>query len=427
MRNLLKAQASELFAAVGVASNTEIAEVPIVIGMVAGEPSGDILGAGLMAALKEQLPTHSIQFVGVGGPLMQAEGLESLADFEALSVNGFRDPIIRLPSLYRLYRQLIAYFVDRPIDVFVGIDFNVFNFMLEGRLKREGIATAHYVSPSVYAWRRGRTKTVARCADALFCLFPFEPDMYRGLSVDARFVGHPLAEQICDDAGSDQARREARVDLGLEVDQVTLALLPGSRGSEVDLMLKPMLEATRLLNQALNGRGQRLQTVIPALSAARAEQIGRISRAYKDLDLKLRPCDARQPLIACDVALVKSGTSTLETMLVRRPMVVTYRLGFWTYLIARALLTTRHIAVPNILAGRMLVPELVQGAATPKAISDALLQELHTSRGDSAYLQSFADLHERLAAGSSGLGPSAGAALGVKDLLKQFGRLSNRT
>ena len=195
--------------AVGVAHNASVNE-PIVIGLLAGEPSGDILGAGLMQSLKVQLKGRSVHFVGMGGPLMQAEGLETLADFELLAVNGFREPLLRLPSLYKLYRRLAATFMDRRIDAFVGIDFNVFNFILERRLKRQGIATAHYVSPSVYAWRRGRTKKVARCADKVFCLFPFEPAFYQQYDIDARFIGHPLASEISPDAASESARSAAK-------------------------------------------------------------------------------------------------------------------------------------------------------------------------------------------------------------------------
>ena len=203
-----------------------------------------------------QLKGSDVHFVGMGGPLMQAEGLETLADFESLAVNGFREPLLRFPSLYMLYRRLAATFIDRRIDAFVGIDFNVFNFILERRLKRRGIATAHYVSPSVYAWRRGRTKKVARCADKVFCLFPFEPAFYQQHEIDARFIGHPLASEILPDAGSESARSAAKNALGVNPAHLCLALLPGSRGSEVALMLVPMLNAARLLATELKARAR---------------------------------------------------------------------------------------------------------------------------------------------------------------------------
>lgn len=422
MRVRLKHRMWGLYVAVGVAHNLPVNE-PILIGLLAGEPSGDILGAGLMQSLKAQLTTHAVHFVGMGGPLMQAQGLETLADYEALAVNGFREPLLRLPSLYKLYRRLAATFIERRIDAFVGIDFNVFNFMLEGRLKRHGVATAHYVSPSVYAWRRGRTKKVARCADKVFCLFPFEPAFYQQHDIDARFIGHPLASEISADAGSESARSEAKSELGLNPAHLSLALLPGSRGSEVDLMLEPMLRAARLLATELKARGQTLQVVIPCLSPARKAQVDRLAEPFADVYQLHYPGSARVPLIACDLALVKSGTSTLETMLLRRPMVVTYRLGFWTFLIANSLLKTPYIAIPNILAKRPLVPELVQQAATPEAMYHALLGELEKSQTDPDYLQAFDDLHGELASGASGQGASAGAALGVVDLLRERGRL----
>lgn len=422
MRVQLKRRILGLFVAAGVAHNASVNE-PIVIGLLAGEPSGDILGAGLMQSLKMQLKRSDVHFVGMGGPLMQAEGLETLADFESLAVNGFREPLLRFPSLYMLYRRLAATFIDRRIDAFVGIDFNVFNFILERRLKRRGIATAHYVSPSVYAWRRGRTKKVARCADKVFCLFPFEPAFYQQHEIDARFIGHPLASEILPDAGSESARSAAKNALGVNPAHLCLALLPGSRGSEVALMLVPMLNAARLLATELKARGQVLQVVIPCLSPARKSQVARLAEPFADV-LQLHYLgSARVPLTACDIALVKSGTSTLEAMLLRRPMVVTYRLGYWTFFIAKFLVKTPHIAIPNILAGRRLIPEVVQQAATPEAMYLALLGELEKSQADPEYLKAFDDLHDELASGVSGQGASAGAALGVTDLLRETGRL----
>ena len=170
---------------------------------------------------------------------MQAAGLICLADFETLSMNGFREPIMRLPELYRMYRELSTTLVEARVDAFVGIDFNVFNFLLEARLKRQGIPTAHYVSPSVYAWRRGRTKKVSRSADKLFCLFPFEPAFYKGHEVDARFIGHPMAAEIPLQAGSDEARKEVRLSLGLDLNDIILAVLPGSRAVKSSLCSGP--------------------------------------------------------------------------------------------------------------------------------------------------------------------------------------------
>jgi lipid-A-disaccharide synthase len=390
----------------------------ITLGLLAGEASGDSLGAGLMMALKEQYG-GTIRFIGVGGPRMEAQGLECLADFDALSVNGFKEPILRLPALLGLYRSLARTFIDECIDAFVGIDFNVFNFLLEARLKRAGIATAHYVSPSVYAWRRGRTKKVARCADKVFCLFPFEPALYENHDVDARFVGHPLAREITPEAGSKTAQAKALKQLGLETQVVTLALLPGSRSSEVALMLQPMLDAAAGLASSLEGQGKRLQVVIPCLTQARLRQIQSISCNMPNLVVHHVLGDARQCLVACDVTLVKSGTSTLEAMLVGRPMVVTYRLNTLSYWIVRMLVSTPYIAIPNILAGRMLVPELVQDAATPDAMCQALQEQLAVNSVSPTAPSPYAEIHAALSAGESGQGANVGAALGVIDLLRK--------
>ena len=305
----------------------------------------------------------------------------------------------------------------------MGIDFNVFNFLLEARLKRQGIPTAHYVSPSVYAWRRGRTKKVSRSADKLFCLFPFEPVFYKSHKVDARFIGHPMAAEIPLQAGSDEARKEVRLSLGLDLNDIILAVLPGSRGSEVELMLRPMLQAAQGFAEAQPTSNRSVRVIIPCVNQARYAQVDPIAKKFSQLSPCLYRGDARSPLIACDLALVKSGTSTLEAMLLRRPMVVTYRLGYWTYLIANSLLKTPFIAVPNILAGRMLVPELVQKAATPDAMCEALGRVFYTARTNTEQLRVFEQLHRKLAGGSAGLGASTEAAQGLVDLLKERSKL----
>ncbi|MEM9623398.1 MAG: lipid-A-disaccharide synthase, partial [Pseudomonadota bacterium] len=202
----------------------------ITLGVLAGEPSGDNLAAGMMRQIQLQAgDAVTVRFVGVGGPQMIAAGLQVLAPMESLAVNGFREPLLRLPSLVTLLRRLIKTFQQIEIDAFVGVDFNVFNFLLEKALKKRGIATAHYVSPSVYAWRTGRTRRVAKSADLLLCLYPFEPAFYRDTSVNAQFVGHPLADEITPDTGSATAAQEARRQLNISPENKVLAVLPGSR------------------------------------------------------------------------------------------------------------------------------------------------------------------------------------------------------
>ena len=390
----------------------------IKIGLLAGEPSGDNLAAGLMAALHDQAPTENIEFIGVGGPAMIAQGLRTLAPFESLAVNGFKEPLLRLPQLWRLYRQLAQVMQTENVDLFVGVDFNVFNFLLEGRLRKAGIATAHYVSPSVYAWRRGRTKKVARCADLLFCLYPFEPQFYAGLPLRAVFVGHPLAEAVDMDAGSSDARQRTRAQLQVAADDLVIAVLPGSRGSEVGLMLEPFLQAAQILTNKMPER--RISLLIPCVNESRRQQIEQGLRQFPQLQVTLVNNDARSALVAADAAMIKSGTSTLEAMLLRRPMVVSYRLGNLSYRIASRLVNTPFIALPNILAGQALVPELIQDAATPEAIAQALVEQLEavadSSRQTNAML-AFEQLHQQLRQGESGQGASATAAGEILDLL----------
>ena len=389
----------------------------IKIGLLAGELSGDNLAAGLMAALRQQLGSaEQIEFIGVGGPAMIAQGLHSLAAFDALAVNGFKEPLLRFPELWRLYRRLAQTFKDEGVDAFIGIDFNVFNFLLEKRLRKMGIATAHYVSPSVYAWRKGRTKKVAQCADLLFCLYPFEPKFYAGLPLRAVFVGHPLAEAIEPDAGIAVARQRCRQQLQIDSQDLVIAVLPGSRSSEVALMLEPFLMAMRMLCEELPQR--QISAVIPCVNAARRSQVEALLPQFAELSIKLIDSDARAALIAADAALIKSGTSTLEAMLLGRPMVVSYKLGALSYAIASRLVSTPYIALPNILAGRELVPELIQDAATPAALAQALLSQLDETTIASDRKGVFAEMHQQLRAGASGRGASTTAAQEILQLLE---------
>jgi len=361
-----------------------------VIGILAGETSGDNLGRGLMAALKRLYPRA--RFVGIGGPGMLEEGLESLVSMDRLAVNGFIDPIRRLPELIGILRLLLARFDRERPDLFIGVDFNVFNLMLERRLKQRGIRTVHYVSPSVYAWRRGRVRRIGRAADLLLTLYPFEPAYYAGTPVQAVFVGHPLADAIDPGSGSDARRLEARGQLGIPAHGTLIALLPGSRMSEVRLLGSTLLDAASLIAERIPGARFVVPCVRPQIRAWLADALA----GRDDLEVHAYEGSARLGLTACDAALVKSGTSTLEAMLLGRPMVVCYRLGNLTYRVVRALLRTEHVALPNILAGRALVPELLQDAATPEALATALIGELDKAARDPEYLAAFRTLHETL-------------------------------
>ena len=360
------------------------------IGIVAGEASGDRLGAGLMGALSRRI--EGVRFVGVGGEAMRAAGLEPLANMDALAVNGFTEPLVRLPGLVRLLldlrRRLLA---ERPA-AFIGVDFNVFNLLLEGQLKRRGVPTVHYVSPSVYAWRRGRVRRIGRSADLLLALFPFEPAYYRNTGLEVAFIGHPLADAIGFDDSAAAYRSAARAALGIGEAQRVIALLPGSRAGELKQHLGLFLDAAALLADRLG----RATFLIPCARADFLPRLEHAARARPGLAIRICQGGARQALTACDGAIVKSGTATLEAMLLRRPMVVAYRLGRISYALARLLVRTEFVALPNLLAGRGLVPERLQGEATPEQLADALWNQLDKPAVQAETLEAFSMLHLEL-------------------------------
>ena len=360
------------------------------VGLLAGEASGDRLGAGLMRALRTGRP--DLQFIGIGGEAMLAQGLKPLASMDGLAINGFKDPILNLPRLARLLARLHRQLRAEPPAAFVGIDFNQFNLRLERLLKRRGVPTVHYVSPSVYAWRPGRAKRIGRCADRLLALYPFEPALYQSFGLDVVFVGHPLADAIDFDAGDEANRRRARQTLQLPQDAPVVALLPGSRASEVGLLLEPFLDAATRIGQALPDAS----FIIPCPAPPLAQAVAAALTKRPWLPAKAHRSDARLALTACNAAIVKCGTGTLEAMLLRRPMVASYRLGRAAYGLARRLVRAKFVALPNILAGRSLVPELLQEQATPAALAENLLAELDKSVRRPEYLQAFGDLHASL-------------------------------
>ena len=361
----------------------------LTIGILAGEASGDNLGQGLMRELSVR---EKVKFVGVGGPKMCAEGLECLFDMDLLSVNGFREPLRRLPQLIRLFLQLLRDFEKHQIDAFVGVDFNVFNLLLEKRLKRRGVTTVHYVSPSVYSWRRGRVKRIGQSADRILTLYPFEPELYLGHKVDAVFVGHPMADAISTEAGDKFAQTTARKKLGLAEEVPIIALLPGSRSSEIKLMGDLLLSAADHLQKALSN----VVFVVPCISTKIKSKMDELLQFHETLNVKLIRADARQALTAADAALVKSGTSTLEAMLLRKTMVVTYKLGALTGWFAKKVLKLPYVGLPNILAGRMLVPELLQGDAHPASLAKALLMEMEKNNNSDEYSSFCVSQHDQL-------------------------------
>ncbi|MDP2746976.1 lipid-A-disaccharide synthase [Pseudomonas sp.] len=331
------------------------------IALVAGEASGDILGAGLMQALKAQYP--QIEFIGVGGPLMQAQGLNSYFPMERLSVMGLVEVLGRLPELLSRRKRLINSLIAAKPDVFIGIDAPDFNLTLELKLRQAGIKTVHYVSPSVWAWRQKRVLKIREACDLMLTLFPFEAQFYQDHQVPVRFVGHPLADTIPQQAD----RAAAREALNLAQDQPVVALMPGSRGGEVSRLGSLFLDAAVRLRTLRPG----IQFVLPCSSPERRAQLEQML-VGRDLPLTLLNGRSHEALAACDAVLIASGTATLEALLYKRPMVVAYKVAPLTYRILKRLVTSAYISLPNLLAERLLVPEMIQDAATPEALAQLL-------------------------------------------------------
>ncbi|MBA4502800.1 lipid-A-disaccharide synthase [Marinobacterium marinum] len=340
---------------------------PLRIGIVAGEASGDILGAGLVRALKQRYP--QARFEGVAGELMLAEGCQSLYPLERLSVMGLVEVLGRLPELLRARKRLIRHFMDNPPDVFIGIDAPDFTLAMERALKAAGIPTVHYVSPSVWAWKRKRIFKIKQSTDLLLTLFPFEAEVYRPTQQNLRFVGHPLADVIPSRLDLDAARRQFRTDETVGM----VALLPGSRGSEIKYLARPFLETARWLQQ----RRPELTFVLPAANAYRYEQLQQlIDSAFPDVRVQLVLQQSREVMAVADAILIASGTATLEACLLQKPMVVAYRMAGLTYRIYSRMIKSRWISLPNVLADEEMVPEVLQQQVTPEVMGPLLLRAL---------------------------------------------------
>ena len=333
--------------------------------LVAGEPSGDALGADLITAIRAEQP--NAKFSGVGGQLMLAAGLDAWFDIEALSVNGFVGPLLKLPTLISLLLQLRHRCLRLQPAAFIGVDFNFFNLLLAGLLKRAQIPTVHYVSPSVWAWRKGRIHSIKRRVDLMLTLYPFETEIYEQFGIPVRFVGHPKAQLIEND---DRWARNAnaRTALAIAPQEQVIALLPGSRRSEVASMMPAYLEAAK---QLLLTRSVRF--LAAAANPARAQEIRDLIQASGATDfIQVEVGNALTVMAASDAVMVNSGTATLEAMLLRKPMVMAYRLGPMTYWFVSRMVGARHFALPNILAGEALVEELIQDEVTGPNLATAL-------------------------------------------------------
>ncbi len=358
------------------------------IGVLAGEASGDILGSRVLKELRAQCDELIVE--GIGGPLMEAQGLTSMFPMDRLSVMGFVEPLKRLPELLHIRRAVFEHFRDNPPDIFLGIDSPDFNLRLERKLREQGIKTAHLVSPSVWAWRQGRVKKIKQSVDLMLCLFPFETQVYQDHQVPVRFVGHPLADELPNRVDALAARQA----LGLATDNKLLAMLPGSRSGEVSRLAPAFLAAARLLWQ----QNPQLRFVMPAANTAREVELKVLLAQQPDLPVTLVCGHSRETMAAADAVLLASGTATLEAALIKRPMVVTYRMAAFSWWLVTRLVKISFAALPNVLAGRSVVPELLQDAAVPEAMA-AAIEPLLADEAIANQLQAFDRIHVQLKQG----------------------------
>ncbi|MEH6652164.1 MAG: lipid-A-disaccharide synthase [Motiliproteus sp.] len=374
------------------------------IAILAGEASGDILGAGLVCALKQRFSDHypgeELHFEGIAGPLMQAEGVQSLFAMDRLSVMGLVEVLGRLRELLGIRKQLRQRWISNPPDLFIGIDAPDFNLGLEESLRQAGIPTVHYVSPSIWAWRQGRVKKIARSTDLMLCLLPFEKAFYDKADVDARFVGHTLADQL----PIEPDVCAARATLELADGERYLALLPGSRSGEVKRLGPIFLDTAAWLLE----RQPDLKFLLPAANEARYQQISELLEG-RNLPVRVLQGQSREAMVASEAVLMASGTAALEGMLTKRPLVVSYQASALSYAIIKPMLKVPYVSLPNLLADEMLVPELLQKNATPQKLGQALLDQLADPQKQ---VQRFTELHQQLRCNAS-----EQAALAVFELI----------
>jgi lipid-A-disaccharide synthase len=356
------------------------------LSLVAGEASGDLLAGELLAGLRQRWP--ALQAAGIGGPRMQAAGFKAWWPSDKLAVFGYVDALRHYRELVGIRRALARRLLADPPRAFIGVDAPDFNFGLEARLKRAGIKTIHFVCPSIWAWRGGRVKTMAASTDHVLCLFPFEPELLRRHGVAATFVGHPLADAIA----LEPPREAARVALGLSMQETVVAVMPGSRRSEVQHIAPAFLQAVRRLHQMRPG----LRFVLPAAPGLRTALEALIVQHAAGVPLQLLDGRSHEALAACDVTLIASGTATLEAALFKRPMVIGYRLGALSWQVMKHLAYQPWVGLPNILSGEFVVPELIQQRCEPEGLAREVLGWLDDDKRVRALQQRFDALHHLL-------------------------------
>jgi lipid-A-disaccharide synthase len=361
---------------------------PLIFGIVAGEKSGDILGASLILEMRKRYP--SVQFVGIGGDAMIAAGCRSMFKMDRLSVMGFVEPLGRLPELFGIKRELRKYFVANPPLAFIGIDSPDFNLRLESELHNAGIKTVHYVGPSVWAYRAKRIVGIKKSVDLMLTLFPFETQIYKDHGIKVACVGHPLADQI----GFKDSKQQTRVELGIAQGAQVIALMPGSRSGEIN-RLAPVFFAAAIKSLQ---RNPGLRFLIPCSSTDNKRLISDIMRQLGILSGE-QFClsdDSRQAMSAADFVVMASGTATLEALLLRRPMLICYKLAALTFAIASRMVKIPNVGLPNLLAGKRLVPEYMQGQVTVDAVSAEIINFVSEPESMATVLEEFTAIHKKI-------------------------------
>ena len=387
-------------------SEATTSKKPLRFALIAGEASGDQLGAGLIAEIKSRYP--DAQFVGIGGDLMRQAGITAWHDSQELSVMGLAEVLKHLPRLLRLRHSIFEQILNWQPDVFIGIDAPDFNLGLEKKLKRKGIKTVHYVSPSIWAWRESRAKKIADSADRVLCLFPMEPPIYARYNVMADFVGHPMADRF--EIHPD--KNVARQSLNLPLDKKILAVLPGSRLSEIQRLLPVFIDAIGLLQK----ENSELGFVIPAANRHCRDGIEAVLKNKNIANLQIIDGRSHEVMIAADVIVLASGTAALEALLAKRPMVVAYRISALTYFIVKVfgLMKINYYSLPNVLANEAVVPELMQDNCTASNIVDALMPMLDSPENYRPLMQKFSQIHQELKRDASVLAANAVLELAQK-------------
>ena len=360
---------------------------PLRLAMVAGEPSGDLLAASMLNGLASRLPAGT-QYYGIGGPRMIATGFDAHWPQEKLAVRGYVEVVRHIPEILGIRNELKRQLLAEPPAAFVGVDAPDFNFGLEHTLREAGIPTIHFVCPSIWAWRGGRIKKIAKAVDHMLCVFPFETALLEKAGVAASYVGHPLADEIPLEPDTAGARRT----LGLPEGGPVIAVLPGSRRSEINLIGPTFFAAMELMQQREPG----VRFVMPAATPALRELLQPLVDAHPRLALTLTDGQSQVAMTAADAILVKSGTVTLEAALLKKPMVISYKVPWLTGHIMRSQGYLPYVGLPNILAGRFVVPEILQHFATPEALADATLKQLRDEGNRRTLTEIFTEMHHVL-------------------------------